>query len=111
MKAIATDRLGGIERLRPIDLPRPEPQSGQVRIQIKATGVGIWDESYLRGEIPELSPRKFPAVPGWDGAGVISGVGPGVTRFKPGDEVFFLSYPGEGFDGAWAEEAVVAERG
>ncbi len=110
MKAIATDRLGGTERLRLIDIPRPEPQSGQVRIQIKAAGVGIWDETFIHGEIPQLSPRKFPAIPGWEGAGVISAVGPGVTRFKPGDEVFFLSYPGDDFDGAWAEETLVAER-
>ncbi len=109
MKAITTSSLGGGEKLRLVDQPIPEPKENQVRIRVKSAGVGLWDETYIRGEIPSVLP-KFPLTPGWEGAGVISAIGSDVTRFKLGDEVVFIEYPEDDFSGAWAEEVLVPER-
>ena len=66
------------------------PKSGEVLVEIRATGVCHTDEFTLSGADPE---GLFPAILGHEGAGVVVEVGAGVTSVKPGDHVIPLYTP------------------
>jgi S-(hydroxymethyl)glutathione dehydrogenase/alcohol dehydrogenase len=66
------------------------PKSGEVLIEIKATGICHTDEFTRSGADPE---GLFPAILGHEGAGIIVDVGPGVTTVKEGDHVIPLYTP------------------
>ena len=63
------------------------PRSGEVLVEIKATGVCHTDAFTLSGEDPE---GAFPAILGHEGAGIVVEVGKGVKSLKPGDHVIPL---------------------
>lgn len=94
MKAVVQDVYGDSDVLRLRDIPRPAPGSGEVLLQVRAAGVdqGVWHLMTGRPYLVRLLGfgLKKPKVPvrGREVAGVVSAVGPGVTRFRPGDEVF-----------------------
>lgn len=94
MKAIVQDVYGSADVLELRDIGRPDPADGEVLIRVRAAGVdqGVW---HLMTGLPYLVRLfgyglKKPKVPvrGREVAGVVEAVGPGVTRFSPGDEVF-----------------------
>jgi S-(hydroxymethyl)glutathione dehydrogenase/alcohol dehydrogenase len=66
------------------------PKSGEVMVEIKATGVCHTDAFTLSGDDPE---GAFPAILGHEGAGVVVETGPGVRSVKPGDHVIPLYVP------------------
>jgi len=66
------------------------PKTGEVLVEVKATGVCHTDEFTRSGEDPE---GNFPAVLGHEGAGIVREVGPEVTSLKPGDHVIPLYTP------------------
>ncbi len=66
------------------------PQSGEVLVEIKATGVCHTDAYTLSGADPE---GLFPTILGHEGGGVVVEVGQGVTSVKPGDKVIPLYTP------------------
>ena len=66
------------------------PRSGEVVVEIKATGICHTDEFTLSGADPE---GLFPAILGHEGAGVVVDVGPDVTSLKKGDHVIPLYTP------------------
>ena len=66
------------------------PREGEVRIEIKATGICHTDEFTLSGADPE---GLFPAILGHEGAGVVVDVGPEVRSLKKGDHVIPLYTP------------------
>src|SRR5271154_2312424 len=66
------------------------PRAGEVLVEIKATGICHTDEFTRSGGDPE---GLFPAILGHEGAGVVLGVGAGVTTVKPGDHVIPLYTP------------------
>lgn len=68
------------------------PKEHEVRIKMMYSGVCHTDWAYLH-ETQSMSPRPFPLVLGHEGAGVVESVGPGVTKFKPGDTVIPLFLP------------------
>ncbi len=105
MKALTIDHFGSDADLHLTDFQIPRPKQGEILIRVKSAGVGIWDEMYIQGELPIGKP-KFPLIPGWEGAGVITALGPGVRKFKVGDEVFYFDYG----KGAWAESVAVPAR-
>jgi D-arabinose 1-dehydrogenase-like Zn-dependent alcohol dehydrogenase len=69
MKAVQATERGGYEALRLVDIPRPQPQSGQARVRVTSAGVTPLDRTVLAGLLP--SAKKPPLVPGNEGAGVI----------------------------------------
>jgi NADPH2:quinone reductase len=88
MKAIEIRETGGPAVLQLVD--RPRPQIGgpdDILVKLKAAGVNPVDTK-IRKNGP-LTPDGLPAVLGCDGAGVVEETGSAVTRFKPGDEVWF----------------------
>jgi S-(hydroxymethyl)glutathione dehydrogenase / alcohol dehydrogenase len=66
------------------------PRSGEVLIEIKATGICHTDKYTLSGADPE---GLFPAILGHEGAGIVVEIGPGVASVKPGDHVIPLYTP------------------
>jgi NADPH:quinone reductase-like Zn-dependent oxidoreductase len=88
MKGFAIDRYGGPEALTLRDLPEPEPGPGDLLLEIRAASVNPVDFKIRSGGLKVLVKDRFPLVLGSDASGVVARVGPGVTRFAPGDEVF-----------------------
>ncbi|WP_446681702.1 SDR family NAD(P)-dependent oxidoreductase, partial [Allokutzneria oryzae] len=77
----------------------PEPLGeGQIRVEVRATGLNFRDVLIALGMYPER------ALMGSEGSGVVAEVGPGVTGIEPGDEVFGL------FSGAFGPETVTDHR-
>ncbi len=75
----------GIENLALIDAPEPEPSAGEVAVAVHAVSLNYRDLMTVTGK---YNPRlQLPRIPLSDGAGVVSAIGEGVTRFKVGDRV------------------------
>jgi NADPH:quinone reductase-like Zn-dependent oxidoreductase len=88
MKAIVIHSYGGPDVLRFEDLPDPVPGKGEVLVKTVASSVNPADFKIRSGAMKDLFPITFPSVLGLDVAGVVSAVGSGGTKFKPGDKVF-----------------------
>ncbi len=92
MRAIVYDRYGGIDELRVTEVPVPSPAAGQVRVRVVATGINLSDWECLRGSpaYARIGGLRRPGrrILGSDIAGVVDAVGPGVNRFRPGDQVY-----------------------
>ena len=67
----------------------PEPGAGEVVVDVAFAGVNPVDWKFLTGAMREMIPLDFPFRPGCDGAGTVSAVGRGATRFAVGDRVAF----------------------
>lgn len=90
MKAILATAFGSAEVLQLCDVPMPElPSPHHVIIRLSAAGVNPVDTK-VRAK-PGYFPNGMPAILGCDGAGEVAMVGAAVTRFKPGDEVYFCN--------------------
>ena len=85
MKAVRVSKFGGPEVLDMHVLPSPDPGPDEVLIKIYAAGINPVD-TYIRQGINPAHP--LPYVPGFDAAGRIVALGPGVEEFKPGDSVY-----------------------
>jgi NADPH:quinone reductase-like Zn-dependent oxidoreductase len=109
VKAVVYDRYGPPEVLRVDDVPVPSPGAGQVLVRVAATSVNLSDWECLRGSplYARLGGLRSPARPtlGSDIAGWVDAVGEGVTRFRPGDEVYGDNLT---LKGGFAEYAVAA---
>lgn len=102
MKAIVRHRYGATDVLELANLPKPVPADNEVLIRVLAAGLNPFDWHMMRGTPWPL--RLFTGVwrpkrirVGVDVAGTVVGLGPGVTEFRLGDEVFGAA------DGALAE--------
>lgn len=109
VKAIVQRRYGTADVLEFTDVPKPAVRPGEVLVRVRASSVTHGDRVVLTGE-PYLGRLAFGPVrprhqvPGRDVAGTVEEVGRGVTRFRPGDEVY-----GEASFGAYAEWVAVPE--
>lgn len=81
MRAIGQESAGGAEVLTLIEVDRPVPGPTEVRVRVYAAGVNPTDWK-------RRACADSPSIPGFDVSGVVDAVGPGVTVFAPGDEVF-----------------------
>jgi len=88
MQAIAITEFGGADKLQLIDVPMPEPGQGEILIRVKAAGVNPVDWKIRRGMLKGRMPHKFPLIPGWDAAGIVSRRGPGADFFADGAQVY-----------------------
>ena len=88
MRAVGIREFGGRERLEVLDVPEPKVPPDSVLIAIRAASVNPVDWKLREGRLEPRFPHVFPVVLGWDAAGVVEQVGPAVTEFAPGDEVF-----------------------
>lgn len=108
MQAITQDSYGSGEVLALREIQRPEVGEHDVLVRVRAAGVNPADWAVMSG-LPFIARpvyglrRPKVGVRGTDVAGYVAAVGAGVTRFKPGDEVFGASA------GSYAEYAAASE--
>jgi NADPH:quinone reductase-like Zn-dependent oxidoreductase len=102
MKAARIHKFGGPEVIVIDDVAIPSPGPGEVLVQVAATGVGPWDALIREGGSKVAPPP--PLTLGSDLSGTVKEVGPGVTEFKIGDEVYGVT--NSQFCGANAEYAI-----
>jgi NADPH:quinone reductase-like Zn-dependent oxidoreductase len=101
VRAAGVDRIGGGIRL--LELPDPPPpQAGEVLLEVRACGVGNWDDIIRTGGWD--TGTQPPMALGVEAAGVIVAVGADVGGFGPGDQVTTHSLPA----GAWAGKFIAA---
>ncbi len=106
MKAIVLKSFGGPESFELCDVPKPVPHAGQVLVRVHATSINPLDYQVRRGDYHDLV--QLPAITGHDVSGVVEVVGPGVTTFSPGAEVWYTPHIFDG-PGSYAEYHVAAE--
>ncbi|MEO8177499.1 MAG: NAD(P)-dependent alcohol dehydrogenase [Deltaproteobacteria bacterium] len=90
----------GLEQLRLVERPMPEPGPGQVLVRVHAASLNYRDLLIAEGKYGR-TPLRLPLVPLSDGAGEVIEVGSGVTRVAPGDRVagtFFQNWVDGPFD-------------
>src|SRR6202049_62922 len=102
MKAIQVKQTGGPEVLQLVDLPIPQPKPNEAVAKIAASGVNFIDTYQREGRY--IVPLPF--VPGQEGAGIVTAVGPEVKSVKPGDRVAWIRILG-----SYAEYAAIPGEG
>jgi NADPH:quinone reductase-like Zn-dependent oxidoreductase len=93
MKAFMYQRYGPPQSLRMAEVAKPWPKADEVLIKVRAASVNAADWHVVRGKplfsratLGLLRPKH--QILGGDIAGEVEAVGSGVTRFKPGDEIY-----------------------
>ena len=126
MRLYQLGKLGSLDALQLREAQAPRPGAGQVTVRIRACSLNHRDLNILSGNYSSVA-LKPGAIPLSDGAGEISAVGPGVSRWKVGDRVapifvqrwfggdlfpeYMPSALGGPSDGVLAEEIVLSEEG
>lgn len=77
MEAIQAEEFGDSDVLEPVEVDRPEPGPGEVRIEVEAAGINFADLMQRRGEYPGGPESAF--TPGMEAAGTVDAVGEGVS--------------------------------
>jgi NADPH:quinone reductase-like Zn-dependent oxidoreductase len=109
MRAVVITEFGGPEVLAVEQVPVPHPILTEVQVQVQAAGVNPVDVKTRIGRGMASVLGDPPIRPGWDVAGVVTEVAPGVTRFAVGDEVFGMPwFPRQA--GAYAEYVTAPSR-
>ncbi len=104
MKAARVLQYGSPDVIQIQDLALPEPGDGQLRIRVKAAGVGPWDALVREGK--SGIPQTLPLTLGSDIAGIVDAVGASASDFLIGDEIYGVT--NEQFIGGYAEYALVS---
>lgn len=88
MKKIVIPKAGSYEQLTLQDCPDPSPKAGELLIEVKAAGVNYADCCVRMGLYKSAKEYVgWPITPGFEVAGVVRELGPGVSSFQVGDEV------------------------
>ena len=87
-RAVRFEQYGGVEVLEVVEVEPPEPGDGQMLVRVRAAGINPFETKLRSGVFRRDIKLSFPAAEGSDLAGVVERVGPGVTAFAPGDEIF-----------------------
>ena len=104
MKAIQMQSYGGAEILVYEDTARPEPQAGEVLVQVYAAGVNGLDWKIRDGNLQNSMNFQLPIILGFDAAGIVAAVGAGVSTVRVGQEVYGIIEQSR--SGAYAEYAI-----
>jgi NADPH:quinone reductase-like Zn-dependent oxidoreductase len=113
MKAVIAEQYGGSEVLElSDDLPVPRVGPNGVLVEVRAASVNPVDWKLRQGLLHAVMPVVFPVIWGCDLSGVVKEIGPAVTLFKPGDEVYGMKdgYVAKTYRGTYAEYVVVPEK-
>jgi len=100
VKAFVIDRYKPADGGHLADVADPRPGAGQVLVEVHAAGVNPLDVRTRSGEFKLFLRQHMPLILGNDVAGVVTAVGPAVSRFAVGDEVYARA---ERAAGAFAE--------
>jgi NADPH2:quinone reductase len=107
VKAIQISRTGGPEVLDQVELPTPEPKTGEVLVKAEAIGVNYFDTMIRTGRYRWMP--QLPFVPGNEMSGHIVAVGAGVRGLAVGQKVFVAGYEIGNRGGLYAEYVAVPE--
>lgn len=113
MKAVALTRYLPIDdpqSLLDVELEKPVAQGRDLLVAVRAIAVNPVD---TKVRAPKDKVEPAPRVLGYDAAGVVEAVGDKVTRFKPGDEVFYagdLTRPGTNSEWHLVDERIVGHK-
>nr|WP_315218896.1 zinc-binding alcohol dehydrogenase family protein [uncultured Duganella sp.] len=113
MKAVAYRKslpIDHADSLIDIELPAPQAHGRDLLVEVKAISVNPVDVKIRANAAPAEGEAK---VIGWDAAGVVKAVGPDVTLFKPGDEVWYagdLTRPGTNSELHLVDERIVGHK-
>ncbi|MEK1928386.1 MAG: NADP-dependent oxidoreductase [Pararhizobium sp.] len=88
MKAYVVEKYKKNGTLRLTELPDPQVQKADVLVRVHATSINPLDSKVRDGAFKIFLPYRPPFVLGHDVAGTVIKVGPGVSRFKVGDEIY-----------------------
>ncbi|WP_327151400.1 NADP-dependent oxidoreductase [Nocardia sp. NBC_01329] len=91
MLAVLQEEWGSPENMRLTEVDRPKPTFGEVLVEVVAAGVNPVDFYTAQGSAYNRI-LELPFIHGWDVAGVVTEVGYGTTRFRPGDRVFGMPW-------------------
>ncbi|WP_030206717.1 NADP-dependent oxidoreductase [Streptomyces sp. NRRL S-87] len=86
MRAVVISEFGGPEVLKVSEVAKPEPGLNEILVRVHAAGVNPVDAKTR--SVEALIGWGEHRISGWDVSGTVEAVGPGVTLFAPGDEVF-----------------------
>ena len=100
MKAIRVQRTGGPEVMELDDVPIPRPKAGEAVVKVSVAGVNSIDGHFRDGSLR----TPLPFIPGQEGAGVVTEVGPQTKTVKVGDRMAW-----SGVLGSYAEYVVSPE--
>jgi NADPH:quinone reductase-like Zn-dependent oxidoreductase len=104
-RVVRFHRIGGPEVLQIDDVDVPAPGAGEVRINVKALGLNRAESMFRSGIY--LEQPTLPSRLGYEAAGIVDAVGPGVTGFKPGDAVSTIPAFKQSRYGVYGELAIV----
>ena len=113
MKAVAYRKslpIDHADSLIDIELPAPQAHGHDLLVEVKAISVNPVDVKIRANVAPADGDAK---IIGWDAAGVVKAVGPDVTLFKPGDEVWYagaLTRPGTNSELHLVDERIVGHK-
>ena len=106
MKAVGYKKslpIEDAESLVDLEAAKPEPGARDIRVAVRAVSVNPVDTKVRKRAAPPQGETK---ILGYDAAGVVEAVGPDVTLFKPGDEVFYAgSIQRQGTNFIWSMSA------
>lgn len=104
-KVVRFHEIGPAEVLKIEDLPQQEPKENEVRLRVEALGLNRAEVMFRKGQY--LENPQLPARLGYEAAGVVDAVGPGVTAFKAGDRVSTIPAFSMNAYGVYGESVVV----
>lgn len=113
MKAVGFTRYLPIDdpqSLIDLDLPKPTPQGRDLLVAVRAVAVNPVD---TKVRSPKDKVEDAPRVIGYDASGVVEAVGPDVTLFRPGDEVYYagdITRPGTNQEFHLVDERIVGRK-
>jgi len=110
MRAVAMDAYGEPEALAVREHPDPKVGPDSVLVRVRAASINPVDYKIAQGYLDGAFPVLWPLVPGWDVAGEVVGVGPAVSGFAEGQQVFGYARMDHVGTGTWAELVSVPVR-
>jgi NADPH:quinone reductase len=96
-----------VHTFQEIEQPKPAPGGHDLLVKVEAISVNPVDTKQRKVDSPA------PRVLGWDAAGTVEAVGPEVTLFKPGDEVYYagdVTRPGANSELHLVDERIVGRK-
>jgi NADPH:quinone reductase-like Zn-dependent oxidoreductase len=104
-KIVRFHEVGDASVLKLEELPKPQPGEGEVLLKVEAIGLNRAEVMFRSGRY--IDTPSFPSLLGYEAAGVIESVGPGVTELKPGDRVSSIPAFSMAKYGSYGEYAVL----
>src|SRR5262249_10219970 len=104
MKVVRIASFGAPDVMKIERLPVAEPGQNELQLRVHAASVNPVDYKIREGKYPAVKSDKLPYVLGRDVSGTVEACGPGMTDWRPGDEVYAML----GIDrGSYAEHVIV----